>query len=138
MVYDMCSFCRWSSENFRSDFYIFESSQGLEIMISESYCVYSPEVEKALDYLNERYDEAIRDKDKDAYDALWIAIHAVENRHMSRDPSPLNHPEAGTSKIFPLDEIELAIDYLIRLQSEGLRLPKGVIEALREEYGTSN
>lgn len=117
------SYCRWSSDSFRCDVYVYESEQGFETHVARTRVilpanVVAPSVLSLVDGTL-------------SPEQFCAANNAF---HEALDAAPkvaIEHPEAGAS--FVHDTPGECADNLSRLAVEGFRIPAGVIDALRAE-----
>jgi len=112
------SYCRWSSDDFKSDIYCYESCDGgFEIMVAENKILGDiPHVPFILDVSTEEYMLAYDKQSK----FLKTAKH--ENLNLKHDGERFNEPTAKE-----------AADRLEYLRDIGYNVPEHAIKSLREE-----
>jgi len=114
------SYCRFSSENFKSDFYIYESCYGgIQIHLAANRVV--GDIPKLL-----KWDCGDEKAFFNAYQAQTKFLETAEREK-------INLPYAGDS--FGFNTIEDAILKVKELVSLGFYLPEGVLEAMEEDIG---
>lgn len=121
------SYCRWSSDNFYCDAYVYESSAGWEThLANQRRPPGAPDngataMFKSLQVLRNDL----------AADAYRLA-QAAWDEWAERNPlQPIDHDEAGESFIH--ESPGECADNLERLRSEGFVIPQYAIDALREK-----
>lgn len=115
------SYCRWSSDDFASDLYIYESVDGFVIHVANSRHIVD---RSGLPPIVEMGDEAWVDS--------WVARNAAVMELVKDAPlEKIDLPQAGES--FYLGDAVEAADKVVELIALGYHVPDGVVEALREE-----
>jgi hypothetical protein len=109
------SYCRWSSDGWKSDVYVYESEVGFEIHVATRKVVHSKECPK-LDFTSPKFEEQ--------YEAEmeWLDESEME---------PLGLPSDGES--YTLSTPNECIDKLLELRKEGYHIPQYAINNLKEE-----
>ena len=115
------SYCRWSSDSFRCDVYVYGSDAGFITHVAGTRRVladdaHAPSLQLLIDgKVNE-----------------WEAANKVWHQILeSADSVPIDHPDAGQS--FVDDTAGECADTLKRLAQQGFWVPEGVIDDLRAE-----
>jgi hypothetical protein len=115
------SYCRWSSDDFQCDLYIYESVEGFQIHVANNRHVIDrsglpPEVQVG--------DEGWAD--------AWVARQMAVMELVKDAPlEPIDLPQAGES--FSFKTGAEAADKVEELIAIGYHVPKGVVESLRDE-----
>jgi len=120
------SFCRWSSDNFKSDLYIYESYDGYSVNVASRKIVEElpPLYEPDYYNINEEEVRKLSESMKAQDDAIDICTRV-----------DIGLPYDGKS--FSLDTAQECVDLVKHLIEIGYRVPDGVIEALEEEIDES-
>lgn len=117
------SYCRWSSDDFRSDVYVYESAGGVDVHVARSRlpAEFFDTLPEPIPYSLENF-------------AAWYErgreVGALVDA-ASGDAEPIDLPHAGTSCTFA-DHAEAA-DALEWLAALGYHVPDGVIDDLRAD-----
>lgn len=112
------SYCRFSSDNFTSDFYIYESDQGFEVHVAWSRHV-CPEPLPALPVI----------EDTPECREEWLVTNEVRRRLLDEAVlEPIDLPYAGTSHTF--DSGVEAARFVTMLVDLGFNVPGNVVMAL--------
>lgn len=114
------SWCRWSSNDFGCDLYLYESEQGFEVNLATSRVVYREALPAPVPA------------------GLGMDVDAFLNRHQQvsnmledADRVPIGLPFDGRSWTF--DTPGETADKLVELAEIGYRFPRTIIDDLREE-----
>lgn len=111
------SYCRFSSDNWRSDVYAFESRDGFELHVASNRLAGDiPEVPYILDVGPEEWGRA--------HQAQMVAVRAAERL-------PIGGPRDGESFIY--DTLRELYDALLLLRLDGYRVPDFTLEVIEEE-----
>lgn len=115
------SYCRFSSDDWRSDVYVYESVEGWVVHVAGSRGdapIPGPDMKGLIDgrVPPERVAEQVADMNR-----------RIENRNLV----PIDHPLAGETRTF--GEADSCADWLEHLVGEGFHVPRHVVPALREE-----
>lgn len=115
------SYCRWGSDSYRSDVYVYESGLGFQTHVASAHPALpdeaqTPDIQLILDG---EFDQWRRLKDE-----FLAALDAA--------PSEPVHP-GWAGKDFVDDEPGETANRLELMRADGLHVPDGVIEALRAE-----
>lgn len=108
------SYCRFSSDDWKSDFYIYEAECGYYVGVA------------GVRYEGDIYPLDFTDGESLPYSYKKQMKSLDECKRV-----PINLEYAGTSHWF--DDPESVIEFVEKLVEMGYHLPKGVIEALKEE-----
>ena len=112
------SYCRFSTDDFRSDVYVYDGGNIILMIASNKY-----------EYGNIKLPDPINLSDNPT---AWFERYQTVRKILDTLPRvPLDHPDAG--KTFEYDSPGACADKLISLAAEGVYVPDNVIEALREE-----
>lgn len=117
------SYCRWSSDDFQSDVYVYESWTGeFVVHVAGNRVKFQealpPAVELRLDNLNE-----------------WLARDGVVRAALERAKRvPIGLPHDGAS--FARPTASSTADLLEELRAMGYHVPQHALDALREEAAT--
>lgn len=117
------SYCRWSSDDFKSDVYVYESNAGFMIHVAPNSCELKdapPTVELTPETVSE-------------YLARYKVISDLLK---TAKRTPL--PKQWAGETFCLDTAEECAELLQQMKSDGLHVPDGVIEVLMEEGKINN
>ena len=114
------SYCRWSSDDFACDLYIYESGNGFEVHIASNRHV---------------IDRSGLPPKAEFGDPGWIEVWLARNAAVSEliKDAPLEKidlPQAGESFIYATGDA--AADKVQELIALGYSVPDGVVESLRE------
>ena len=113
------SYCRWSSDDFKSDVYCYEGANGFVIMVAENKHIFTeplpPKVEFDVDNLDEYF----------ARDSLVMDIVR------RAETVPINLPHAGES--FTCASPQETADKLLELREIGYHVPQYAIDRLSSE-----
>lgn len=115
------SYCRWSSDSFRSDVYVYGSDAGFVTHVAMTRHVLADDAQApSLQLLIDgKTDE-------------WVAANKAWHQILeAADAVPIEHPDAGAS--FIDNTPGECADTLERLAQQGFRVPEGVIADLRAE-----
>lgn len=116
------SYCRWSSDNWRSDIYAYEDASG-----SYTTHVASNRVAEPIP-VEPSYNEEIN--------AAWMARHkAVMDYLASAERHPIGLPHDGAT--FSDPDLETFLETLETLRGEGYRVPESALEDVRLEIEAS-
>lgn len=119
------SYARFSSDDFRSDVYVYESADGFVLHVASNRTTITDEQHATLppagDLTSEEGIQAYLDRNN-ALHQLVMTAAAVE---------AIDHPQAGET--FILDEPGDCADKLEELRTEGFYVPQHAIDTLREE-----
>lgn len=115
------SYCRWSTDSFRSDVYVCGSDEGFVTHVAGNKRVladdaHAPSLQLLIDGKAEDWVAA-----NEAWQQILEAAQSV----------PIEHPDAGKS--FIDDTPGECADRLEGLALQGFRIPEGVIDDLRAE-----
>lgn len=113
------SYCRFSSDNFQSEVYAYESSQGFIIHVASRRHV--GEIPHLPDLLAVSPEEFMR-----AYHAQMDALRDCKS-------VPINLPHDGAT--FICDDLEGMITKLLMLREMGYYVPESALERARAEIG---
>ena len=113
------SYCRWSSDDYQCDLYVYESSDGFVIHVASNRPVYDEPLPPPAPAPN---------VDFDAWYARQQKVSEMVER-ARREPIGLPHDD----ETFVLDEPGEAADRMVALRAVGYRFPARVIDELREE-----
>lgn len=117
------SFCRWSSDGFRSDLYIYEADDGFVVCVAEKRYVLG-EAEPDPDRADFDTDEAFAD--------AWVAAYLAGSAAVKdAELVPIGGPYDGQTRVFGTGGE--AADWLEVLTAAGYLFPAGVVEDLRAE-----
>ena len=111
------SYCRFSSDNWKSDVYVYESDNGFEVHVAASRVV--GDIPPLLE-LSEENREAYSDR----YQEQMTAVSTAER-------VPINGPHDGKS--FTFGTVQELFYCLKGLQEAGYHVPQFVFEAIEEE-----
>jgi len=103
------SYCRWSSDNWKSDVYVYESAAGIEIYVA------------GMRYQGDAPEGDYFDPEHRAKLTTWL-----------RDTKRESIGGRSDAKAYVADHEE-AIEILDRLRQEGYHVPQYAIDAIREE-----
>lgn len=117
------SYCRFSSDNFKSDLYIYEGYDGYSVNVA------SRKIVQELPPLDFRYD------DKDGWKYLFESMKKQDEALETCTRVDIGLPYDGKS--FSVDTAKECVDLVKHLVEIGYRVPNGVIEALEEEIDES-
>ena len=110
------SYCRWSSEQFQCDVYVYESESGFETHIAGNRVIYGEPLPEPIEICA----------------AGWIERHTkVEEMYEKAERQDIDHPEAGES--YTDSTAKACADRLRVLKAEGFVVPQYVIDDLIEE-----
>ena len=120
------SFCRFSSEDFRCDFYAFESERGYELYIAASRIIWDPPPNPLKNLHLEH----------DAWGELYHRYHEALD---AAPREPVRHPAAGSHAVLP--SLAGLRDRIALLTGQGLTAPPWLLPELNaliaeEEIGT--
>lgn len=113
------AYCRFSSDNWKSDLYIWMGFSGVEVVVAHSRYIFN------ANYPMPSFDPIDEEFDYKAYNELY----ALAMKH--KDTQQIDLPMAG--EFFSFDTGEEAAELLTELQQLGYHVPDGVIEELRDE-----
>lgn len=109
------SYCRFSSDNWKSDVYVYDGSDGIIVHVaSQRYEGYIPKLPDITKVSSKEFHEA------------YLKHHKALEKCRK---VPIRHPLAGTTII--CKTVKEAIDELTFLQYEKFFVPKFVIDELR-------
>lgn len=126
------SYCRWSSDDFQSDVYVYEHVSGhWAIHVAGNRVVWKVPLPPSV------CEVSGLEAGDPGWAELWVA-RSMDIMKLMRDPrnyvrEALRQPSAGAN--FECATPGEAAEVLEKLRGEGLRVPDGVIETLREEEG---
>jgi len=109
------AYCRWSSDNWKSDVYVYESDRGIEIYVAGARYVGSPPSEDWFDGESNFNIDLINRRT-----SWFLNAKAVE----------IGGPSDGKCYVC---EREDALTVLDRLRAEGYHVPQYAIDEIREE-----
>jgi len=117
------SYCRWSSDDFRSDLYVYEAADGFVVHVASRRYVYPDGVMPP-------------DMDVKVGDPGWAGAWAERNMEVQKiidtlDLEQITLEQAGES-FYGLDAEEAAVK-VAELRAIGFYVPKGVEESILEE-----
>jgi hypothetical protein len=113
------SYCRWSTDNFNCDLYVYEAEEGYVIHIAAvRYAGDIPKVDWGL---------LMADK-REEFSAQMKAQHDFLDE---AERVPIGLPFDGQALV--ADNLEQLEQFLFMLRETGYRFPDGVLEAVREE-----
>lgn len=113
------SFCRWSSDDFQCDVYVYEADYGFVIHVANNKVIFQTPLPAVVEY------------DPDNFQP-WFERHAkVSEMVRDADKEPITLPHAGET--FTLDTANECADKLEYLSSLGYNVPSYAISSLREE-----
>lgn len=125
------SYCRWSSDDWRSDLYVYESLDGWEVLVAgrrkvpEFFAALPAEVPWPTDWRDEAQTDPWFARQQAVTDMLdgfgWVDLPA---------------PYAGEMVTF--DSADEAADALVWLAACGFHVPDGVIDAIRSDAAPSS
>ena len=117
------SYCRWSSDDWRSDLYVYEGEDGIVIHIRCMRKLFSREGLTEID-LTAEHDTQIDQ---------WMTRHKEVMERIKDCPMEkvgLSH-DGETIYCEPHDAADIVMD----LAREGYHVPDGVVEELEEDFG---
>ena len=114
------SFCRFSSDNFRSDFYAYESAIGYELHVASNRVIWDPPFSPMEPYSLQLPALEWAERYRDYMDRLHEAPR-----------EPIVHPAAGEFRVF--DSLQELRDRIAELVGEGFHAPEGLLEELDSE-----
>lgn len=118
------SYCRWSSNDFQCDVYVYaHANGGWRIEVAGSRVIWDVDLPPVPE---KRLDQAVRFQD--------VIKMLRDDANFHREP--IEHPLAGESYSEPSPRA--AADRLEHLKSEGFQVPDSAIEALREQDTTGS
>ena len=113
------SYCRWSSDDYQCDLYVYESDMGFEIHVAGNRLVFDEPLPPPAPPPNVDFD-------------AWYQRHrTVRDMVQSARRKPIGLPNDGETYV--LSEPGAAADQLVALRAVGYRFPERVIDLLREE-----
>lgn len=115
------SYCRFSSDDWRSDVYVYESHDGWVVHVAGSRGhkpVPAPDMKGLID-------------GRVPAELVAEQVADMRRRIEERRLVPIDHPLAGESRTF--GEPSCCADWLEHLMTEGFHVPEHVVPALREE-----
>ena len=113
------SYCRWSSDDYQCDLYVYESSDGFVIHVASNRPVYDEPLPPPAPAPNVDFD-------------AWYARQQKVSEMVERARrEPIGLPHDGET--FVLDEPGEAADKLVEIKTAGYRFPDRVIDYLRED-----
>lgn len=111
------SFCRFSSDDYRSDFYAFESAEGYELYIARNRVIWDPPPSAMAE-------EALR-----LPPGEWTEMHRVYMDALNTAPRELiDHPAAGAHFLF--DSLRQLRNKIAELSEQGLHAPGWLLPEL--------
>lgn len=113
------SYCRFSSDNWTSDLYIWMGFSGVEVVVAHSRYIFD------ANYPMPTFDPLDEEFDYKAYNELYTL--AMDHKDTLR----IQLPYAG--EMFAYDTGKEAAEFVRELSELGYHVPDGVIEALEEE-----
>lgn len=118
------SYCRWSSQNFKSDLYCYQSKFGYEIHVGSMRIIGElPPVD-----MNLILGDNITEENK----KLWLAQNKVRDAYFKTcKREKIGLPSDGES--FTLDTLDEFKDKLLELREEGYNFPDYVLTEIEEE-----
>jgi hypothetical protein len=123
------SYCRWSSDDYQCDVYVYEADAGWITHVAGRRRVLPDEVRASWPELP--------DVSSAEFTAAWIARHQKQREWLNADPQwhDLSYlPSCGKS--FADDSAGECADRLEALRAEGFNVPQHAIDALREDSDT--
>ena len=116
------SYCRWSSDDFESDLYIYESIEGFQVHVASN-----------RHNIDRSGLPPVKELGEEGWIEAWLARHAAVQELVSDAPlEKIDLPQAGGS-FRHFDTGWEAADKVAELAALGFHVPDGVVEALREE-----
>lgn len=124
------SYCRFSSDIYRSDVYVYESNSGWEVYVAsrklavevpdklDAMPCSTPQEWVAVSLAAHAWRRSLEDESGDIPDRLWVSLGELGE-------------EAGQSYV--TDSPGECAELLRQLQAKGFRIPDGVIDVLEEE-----
>jgi hypothetical protein len=122
------SYCRWSSDNWKSDIYCYESSYGFVTAVASNKRILDgmplmPLNPVLVDCTEEEREELWKD---------WFRIHEEQMEFLeTAEMKKIGLKYDGET--FDDSTAEECLETLLMLQKEGYHVPEDAIEALREE-----
>lgn len=120
------SYCRWSSDNWRSDVYVYPSSQGWETHVATNRVVGEIPREPDWGLITTAEAEGTKQFVRE-HNAVLEYLRTAE-----RTPIGLAHDGESFNDSTPLGCLET----LLMLRKEGYHIPEAALEELREESTT--
>lgn len=111
------SYCRWSTDDFQCDLYVYESDRGFEVLVADLKRVYSEPLPPPIDLMPDT---------ADAWFARRAAVKAIPHEMV-----PIGLPSDGLRQT--CETAADCADLLERLKGEGYVFPYDLIEELRTE-----
>jgi hypothetical protein len=119
------SYCRWSSNDFQCDVYVYESEDGFIIHVADNQLVWDVP-------LPEHYTWEDGEFDFDRWHARHLQMRALLDDPTTHRRIPIKSKHAG--KTYTCATAGEAATNLRVLQLDGLQVPEFAIEALVEEH----
>jgi hypothetical protein len=114
------SYCRWSSDDYQSDLYIYESTTGYEVHIAGRRILYSKKLPDWVPFTPENIQNGTWQQRQEE----------VEKLLYSSEKQDIEFKHAGKCYTFP--DGKSCADFVKELISLGYNVPNGVVEALIE------
>ena len=118
------SYCRFSSDYFRSDVYCYESESGICVHMANN---------RVVDWSGAPPPVALAGPVSRELIAAFMDCHNKTSAWLTTKPERevINHPEAGAGHVFSsyLD----AADFIEQMSADGFHVPEGVVDELRIE-----
>lgn len=118
----MVAYCRWSSDDFQCDLYVYESAQGWECHVAG----------RKLDMAGVELPPPADLADFDAWLQRHNDVRGILDA-LRQQERWIDIPEPHGGKTYTFDSPGEMADYLDTLESAGLRFPDWLESALREE-----
>ena len=119
------SFCRFSSDDYRSDFYAFESGEGYELYVARNRIDWDPPP------------SAMTEEALQLPTGEWTEMHRIYMDALNTAPRELiNHPAAGAHFLF--DSLRQLRDKIAELSEQGLHAPDWLLPELDLELREQN
>ena len=117
------SYCRFSSDNYRCDFYAYESRHGFELMVAAHRLQWDPPP-SPMENLDMPHDQ---------WRELTEAYHEALNKATT---IPIKHPAAGSMHIY--DTLQELRDRIAELTDQGFHAPPQLLGQLDAEIRDQN
>lgn len=111
------SYCRWSSDDWKSDVYAYESNRGYELHVAGNR--YTSEIPPLLPYSTENHE------------AWWKSYQAQMEAVDKAESAPIGGEYDG--KDFVYDTLPEFLEGLRDVAGKGYRVPEWVIEVVQDE-----
>lgn len=123
------SYCRWSSDNFRCDLYVYNS-------IDDTYVIHVAAKRRIGDWGESPYEAILRDPDKDIPKDWSNQVKAYHERLNAAPLMEIKLPYAGSTLYEKSPEGLLR--RLLELRKLGYCFPDEVLDTVREEIENAN